>query len=525
MKRLTWIFELFDRMSGPARKASGALDDLDRKARRAAGDTEKLSRKTKDLGVQSKKTGDGIGWMGTKLHGWMQVIRSAWNVVSGLTTGLFRLGSGFVKAGLDAASFKESTTMGLEVLLGSRPGAESLLRQGVKFAAVTPFSTQDTMRWIQDLTGAGFGGAGLWQALSAAGDVAALRGGDPQVTDRIITVFRQIKGKGRLQAEELMQLAEVGLPIGKVWETLSKRTGISAMDLQSQKNAGRISADLGIWAIEETIRQNISGGTLGNLMKRQSGTFSGLTSTLMSRPFELMMDLDQSEGFKTMKKALENLVAVLDPESPSGKRIKANVERLFDGILGGIFKQFEDPAKVEAFINTILEGIEKLIPKVGELAKSIGDMAANLRKVGDYWGVIAHPVDTVKKIAGGPGGEPVELGYKGLILKRVLELRKLKAEGKLDPSKSTLPPLFGREGGTQGMLDYWEKKAAEQGMSIPSAPPPASGASSKPTSFNFHRDSIRIQVDGAGDPKAVAEETADALARMLDRLGAQAGVA
>jgi hypothetical protein len=46
-KRLTWIFELFDKMSRPAKAISTHLDELDRKLRAAAGDTSKFEAATR----------------------------------------------------------------------------------------------------------------------------------------------------------------------------------------------------------------------------------------------------------------------------------------------------------------------------------------------------------------------------------------------------------------------------------------------------------------------------------------------
>jgi tape measure domain-containing protein len=510
-KRLTWIFELFDKMSRPAKAISTHLDDLDRKVKAATGHTKTFDDVMNRFSGSSRKAGDGMGWFGLKLMGWIYTARTALSVVSSLGRGIGGLMMGFGRAGLEAAGFKESATVGLGVLLGGKGPADRVLRQAVKFAAVTPFETKSTIGWTRDLVAAGFKQDELFTVLQGAGDVAALRDFDPQVVDRIITVFRQIKGKGRLQAEELMQLAEVGLPIGKVYETIGKQVGMSALDLQSPKNAGRISADLGIWGILETIRNNISGGKLGNVMEQMSGTMPGLLSTLQSRPFEFLMDLDKSEGFQSFKKALKNLVDVLDPETPAGKRIKKNAEDLFNRIFGGIFKRFEDPGAVEKWVADMMAGFEKLIPRVGELATKIGDVAQNLSKVANVIDVIVNPgkVGTAAgELFGFGGHKAVEGGEKGFIVSRIAALR---GKGKLSFLE-------------RSELNMLEERAKGLGFTVPTVPPPpAAKPGGKPTSMRIEKGAFQFQISGAQDPKAVGDEVRAALTSAWEQMAAEAG--
>jgi tape measure domain-containing protein len=543
-KKLTWVFELFDRMSKPSKAISTHLDELDRRAHKAAEATDRLtgrtaktggaadrltekmrrvSGETKRFGEHSRRTGDaaraagdGFGWFGLKLTGWLYALRTAGSLLSGVAGGVMGLGGAFLKAGVDAANFRESTGMGLEVLLGSKPKADALLSAGVKFAGKTPFTTKDTMRWIQDLTAAGFTDNRLWEALSAAGDVGALRGFDPQVIDRVITVFRQVKGKGKLQAEELMQLAEAGIPIGKVWDTIGKKVGISGAELQTPKYAGRVSADLGIWGILETIRTNFSGGTLGGLMDKQSGTAAGLLSTLESRPFEWMMDLDKSPGFQSFKKALKNLVDVLDPETPAGKRIKANVERLFNGIMGGLFKRFEDPAAVEAWVNSMVDGFSKLIPRAEQLAAKLGNMAESLTRIANL----------VNGMSGGWGEQLFRWLHNEQSPNEYKERRFREYMGWMSMPKLGLEREAPR---------IFEKEAFERGWTLPSIP-----LANRPSDYRPYEPprprggsvqqvivqpgALPITVQGASNPTSVADEVKDTVAQFLEDLAAGTGM-
>jgi tape measure domain-containing protein len=496
-KRLVWIFELFDKMSRPAKAISTHLDELDRKVKAATGDTKRFDDTTRKAGDSAKKAGDGFGWFGLKLTGWIYAAKAAMSVLTGLGRGVGGLMMGFGRAGLEAAGFKESATVGLGVLLGGKGPADRVLRQAVKFAGVTPFETKSTIGWTRDLVAAGFKQDELFTVLQGAGDVAALRDFDPQVVDRIITVFRQIKGKGRLQAEELMQLAEVGLPIGKVYETIGKRVGMSALDLQSPKNAGRISADTGIWGILETIRNNISGGKLGNVMEQMSGTMPGLLSTLQSRPFEFLMDLDKSEGFQSFKKALKNLVDVLDPETPAGKRIKKNAEDLFNRIFGGIFKRFEDPKAMEDFVNNLIAGFDRLIPRVERFAGALGI-------------VLDKSLNIIERL-----NPPGELD----IARGTLARGQMPSFGAADKARKLIEGAGGKL--TRDQLDVW--KNAHREFYGPSVPPPAAKPDAKPSAMRIEKGAFQFNINGAQDPRAVGDEVRAALTSAWEQMAAEAG--
>jgi tape measure domain-containing protein len=492
-----WVFEILDKMSRPAKSMSNSLDELDRKLKAAAGDTSKFEAMTRRTESATKRLGDGIGWAGLKLSGWLYALKAAGSIVGGFVGGLGRMGLAFAQAGVEAAGFKESAGVGLGVLLGGKGPADRVLRQAVKFAGVTPFETKSTIGWTRDLVAAGFKQDELFTVLQGAGDVAALRDFDPQVVDRIITVFRQIKGKGRLQAEELMQLAEVGLPIGKVYETIGKRVGMSALDLQSPKNAGRISADTGIWGILETIRNNISGGKLGNVMEQMSGTMPGLLSTLQSRPFEFLMDLDKSEGFQSFKKALKNLVDVLDPETPAGKRIKKNAEDLFNRIFGGIFKRFEDPKAMEDFVNNLIAGFDRLIPRVERFAGALGI-------------VLDKSLNIIERL-----NPPGELD----IARGTLARGQMPSFGAADKARKLIEGAGGKL--TRDQLDVW--KNAHREFYGPSVPPPAAKPDAKPSAMRIEKGAFQFNINGAQDPRAVGDEVRAALTSAWEQMAAEAG--
>jgi hypothetical protein len=247
------------------------------------------------------------------------------------------------------------------------------------------------------------------------------------------------------------------------------------------------------------------------VMEQMSGTMPGLLSTLQSRPFEFLMDLDKSEGFQSFKKALKNLVDVLDPETPAGKRIKKNAEDLFNRIFGGIFKRFEDPGAVEKWVADMMAGFEKLIPRVGELATKIGDVAQNLSKVANVIDVIVNPgkVGTAAgELFGFGGHKAVEGGEKGFIVSRIAALR---GKGKLSFLE-------------RSELNMLEERAKGLGFTVPTVPPPpAAKPGGKPSAMHIEKGAFQFQINGAQDPKAVGDEVHAAMVAAWEQMAAEAG--
>jgi tape measure domain-containing protein len=236
---------------------------------------------------------------------------------------------------LNAASFKENTLTAFEVMTGSVKEGRRILDEAVKFSSATPFETGQVVDAYQKLLAFQFKPIEVPVVLSAVGDLAALKGFSPEVIDRVTMALGQIKAKGKLQGEEMLQLAESGVPIAKVYELIGKKIGKTANEVRRLQEAGRISADLGIFGVLEAIRTTVSGGPLGNLMQRQSETLTGLISTLKSKPLELFMDLDESGGFKTLKRFIKNINAMLSDDM--GATVKKRLQGIFGGLMESIF--------------------------------------------------------------------------------------------------------------------------------------------------------------------------------------------
>jgi hypothetical protein len=285
-----------------------------------------------------------------------------------------KLGAAFTKAAVSSLSFKENTMIAFETMLGTKEAAGDLYKQAVKFAAATPFATNQVVGAYQKLIVGGFKTAELENIMKAVGDVAAMKGFDPAVMDEMITGLSKLRGVGKLTGE-MFQLQAFEPLQGAILEQLQKSMGAKDTDaVRKAISAGKVDAKTAESAILEVIRTKYSGGTLGKGMEKFSTSYTGLMSTLGSRMDEIFQSAGESKGgglskyFEGIKAFTGWAANAFDPASESGKRVVAIVDRI-----GGVFAKLfaTDGKTLDGTLNGVLTTIEKIMPYVEVFAEGL----------------------------------------------------------------------------------------------------------------------------------------------------------
>lgn len=368
MSALQFILKLGDQVSGPARKMAkdlgqikGHLGKTDAAARlferttryamhRSADAMSRAEARAKSLSGAIHKTASAARGLASSLV----------SLPSLVTAGALGLGA---KSVIDAANFRENTLIAFSTMLKSRSEGERLLQEAVKFASVTPFETGDVIDAYQKLVAFQFKPVELPVVMKAVGDVAALKGMDKGVIDRLVLVFGQIRAKGKLQLEELMQLVEAGGPgMATIFDIIGKKLGKKTREeVQKLVSAGQVSSDLGIVAVLEGIRDTLSGGQLGSNMAQMSQTAKGLASTLASRPLEIFMPVADTVGMADLKLFLSHLVELTDSASSSGKALRQALVDLASSTLSAVFGPLAKATSPRNLnIDAIVAGIRRI---------------------------------------------------------------------------------------------------------------------------------------------------------------------
>ena len=350
MEKLQWLFELLDKMSGPSKKITQSLAGVERATAKLRDEKGRFLPGMKKFDSTFASTASSIqassGIMGDALG------TAVGGILKDAVMGAGRLAIAGARWMGDSLAFRENTLISLEAILGSKQAAEDMFKKATAFAAKTPFSSQQVVSAFEKLAAAGFRGDQLEKMMTSVGDFA---GTEAAKVDRALLVIAQIKGKGKLQGEELMQLAEMGLPMGKMLEALAKSMGKTTEEVQKLMSAGKITADQGIGALMATIQ-----GTFGGRMEKASNSLTGLWSTLMAAPEDILFAQGDKMNamIEPIKGLVKKVIAVLSPDSAGGKLLGDMFVRVGNAI-GFIADAF---GKID---------FEKWFGKIGDIIKDL----------------------------------------------------------------------------------------------------------------------------------------------------------
>lgn len=197
----------------------------------------------------------------------------------------------------------------LQTMLGNKEKADRLMADVVEMAAKTPFSLTELGQASKQLLAFQIPAEEITDTLKRLGDIAA--GVSAPVGD-IIRAFGQVKAKGRLQAEEINQFTERGIPL---IAELAKELGVAEKQVLEMSSKGQIG-------FEElnTVIKNMTneGGQFFNLMEKQSASLTGQLSNLGDAWERMLNEIGQKNegilysGISGLKTIVENYETVID---------------------------------------------------------------------------------------------------------------------------------------------------------------------------------------------------------------------
>ena len=205
------------------------------------------------------------------------ISKGAVGAIVGVGVALGALGLASVKA----AGQMEQTRIAFTTLLKDGEKAKSFLSELEKFAASTPFELPGVLDASKRLLAFGFSAEQVIPILTAVGDSAAALGIGEEGIQRLTLAIGQMQAKGKVSAEEMLQLAEAGVP---AWEMLANKIGTDIPTAMDKASKGQISAAEGIQAV-------ISGmnSKFGGMMEQQSQTVNGIMSNIQDSVTQTMV--------------------------------------------------------------------------------------------------------------------------------------------------------------------------------------------------------------------------------------------
>ncbi len=250
------------------------FDGVSRGARAAARDTVSGIDSVGTAATRNQRRVHGLGReIRQSMTGAVSSIARVSALVGGVGGG--GLAGSVIFAGFKFNDLKQRAQIAFETMLGSGQKARRFLDDLAKFAEKTPFEFKELIPLSQKLMTAGFEANKIIPILTRVGDAVAAMGGDPQAMESTIRAITQIQAKGRVMAEEMMQLNEAGT---FSWRALSKEIGVSVPAAMKLVEKGSVSADAFMAAFVANTDQRF-----GGMSERISHTFGGMLSTIKDR--------------------------------------------------------------------------------------------------------------------------------------------------------------------------------------------------------------------------------------------------
>ena len=175
---------------------------------------------------------------------------------------------GIAAMAVKSAADLEKIETGFISLAGGASEAAAMMKQLNDFTAKTPFQIEAVATAARQLIASGTGIGEVNEQLQFLGDIAATTG---QPINEIAAIFAKVNAKGKVELENLNQLAERGIP---VFEGLAKATGL----LPNELGAGAVTVE----QFNDYLKGlSEEGGIAQGAMERLSQTASGKFSTAL----------------------------------------------------------------------------------------------------------------------------------------------------------------------------------------------------------------------------------------------------
>ncbi|MCL5105666.1 MAG: tape measure protein [Armatimonadetes bacterium] len=280
---------------------------------------------------------------------------------------------------LKFAGEMEQSELAFTTLLGSAEKAKTFIKELREFAAATPFELPGLMDSSRKLLAFGFEAKQIIPMMRSIGDaVSALGGGEAEIS-RVTTALGQMKAKGKVSAEEMMQLAELGIP---AWQMLADKIGVTIPEAMKMAEKGQISAAQGIDAVLSGMSTKFAG-----MMEKQSKTLLGQWSTFKDNARAAMTDLGTA-----IIPAAQAALQALQP------------------LLGMVGKMAQAFAALPGPAQTAVLAFAGMAAAAGPLLMVIGQMAQGWKSFVDVLGTVQ---DRLKKSGGAMKSAKSALGGLG----------------------------------------------------------------------------------------------------------------
>lgn len=371
---LKWVFELDDKMSGPAKQIVINLNQV-------KDTTDQVKESAKETGgILDTALGTGLEKVAEKL---------------------FSVGKEFVGSLLQANRVAEQTKIAFEVMTGSTGQAEASFEELKRVAFAIGQPIEAVAASYKEMLSSGEAVTNLQLIAKAASDLSHTEGGS---IEQWTKAFSDIRGKGELAGRSLAQF------VGAVdFDVLSKKLGLTTHGYKQLTEAltkTPVSAQKGIQALLQTVAEG-EGGSLETVSRKMRDTFSGTVATIKEQLLSLFQFDSENSSILEL---LHGVRDALNPDGPLVAKIREGAAAFMEGLglitgPGGfddLIKSLKDGSILGADFKQTMRSVGETVRDVAGL---VGDLAKGLRYVALGIQEIKSPGSYAEKIRNTPGAE------------------------------------------------------------------------------------------------------------------------
>jgi tape measure domain-containing protein len=261
---------------------------------------------------------------------------------------------------MDQAKFAFSALTG-----GAREG-QAMLDETRELAVKMGLDVEGAIANMRRLLTMGFKQDTAKQILKMSGALKTLGASNEQI-NRVLLAMSQIKAQGKLMGDELLQLADAGVPVNEIYKQLGEQLGITTDEVMKLKEAGKITADQATTAIFAAVKAAAGGAeTFDELIEGFAGTLTGKFGKMKASFQDFFLGL-----------AADIAPALTDTLGPIFDEIKAfmtgaGAEGLKEDLASGFQAIGEIVAaawpSIKAFLSGLAEGFKAAIPGIKLMA-------------------------------------------------------------------------------------------------------------------------------------------------------------
>jgi len=392
-------------------------------------------------------------------------LKSAYDVASPIA---MKVGEVIYRAGaavIQAQAFKEDVSRGFEIIAKSKAEGDRVLALSSKTADFIGQDRAAVAGQFLDLLTKGFQPEKVDEITRRLADLQTV---DPRANlERLSRAIGQIAGKGRLQGQELLQLADAGLETGDVYKALAKNLGKSVPEIIKLQEAGKISSDVATQGILDAIAGQTGGKGAGEAARAKSlQDLSGLIRRIEAIPANLLFGMDAGPGLEKTKAKMREIIEFFDSSSESGKETRKVLGDTFNAFAEGLFGiDASRGGGIKATLQAIVDVVKNSKDDIKNFGKAINSVASGIAAIGSVVSAFTNARQAMADFFGfQPPGGVWGMILLGPVYAAAQELKELAPEfyaaganlinGLIDGIKSAVGGVWSAaQGAAQGAVD------------------------------------------------------------------------